>query len=129
MKKIKMNEEKLIILKVANYLTFIASVIIIIMGGMLNHSVIISNGCKMPVYTDEINFSNSKSHFSFTDKNAVNNFYLSDIFKIKIKNFLAIFSIGDFVVLLGFTFSIMSLVKKIKLNRRIKKNVRKEKIK
>lgn len=55
------------------------------------------NGGRMPVFMDY--HYDSDTHFSFQDKEAIENFYLTDIFHIG--NYY--YSIGDGFVFLGFS--------------------------
>lgn len=77
-------------------LVIILSILIMLVGAILNMAVIISNGNKMPVYSlfsGEI----SDTHFAFQDKSEINNFWFTDILTF----FIFKFSVGDFLILSG----------------------------
>jgi len=72
---------------------------IVLAGGLLNILAISTNGGKMPVYANDIQFETSK-HFSFDEKNSVNNFILTDWIDIK----FAWMSLGDIMIFIGVSF-------------------------
>lgn len=50
-------------------------------GVFLNLTVVNNNRCRMPVYTESY-FVNDNKHFTFTEKEQVNYFFLTDIIHV-----------------------------------------------
>jgi len=90
---------------------FSLSLLLIMFGAGLNITAVTSNGCRMPVYTYDYNFS-SNTHFTFTNRSSVNNFYLTDIINL---NYVSL-SIGDILIVLGLIISMYLYVNPILVN-------------
>ena len=82
--------------------------VVTIIGMGFNFEAIMSNGGKMPVQTD-FNYE-TEEHFSFQDKDEVNNYYLTDI--IKTGNMTS--SIGDWIMWISFLLMFMVVFKIMK---------------
>lgn len=98
------------------YMTyFLLFMVIFIIGGACNFLVVTSNSGKMPVLS-EYDLLTSR-HFTFTEENEVNYWFLSDVFRINI----VYFSLGDILVFLSliggsvFSFKLSKINKKIKI--------------
>lgn len=78
------------------FLFMLFSVMLVLIGVSFNSKAITSNDCKMPVKTT-FSFS-SNDHFAYYSPNQVNNWLLTDIFDTG----RYIWSIGDFLMILGF---------------------------
>lgn len=87
------------------FLWFCLMFIIVIIGSVMNTTVILENNCRMPVYFSEYPI-NSSEHFSFQNPDEVNYHYLVDMFKL----FNRIYSIGDLVMIGGFFLMIVFVV-------------------
>lgn len=72
---------------------------IMVLGGFLNVLAMSSNNGKMPVYTESI--AGDDLHFTFTNPDEVNNFYLTDIIKARLGIFELYFSVGDIFIVGG----------------------------
>lgn len=83
------------------FLLWIITVVMVI-GMSFNFHVMMSNGGKMPVQDDYL--GDYDQHFSFQDKDEVNNYYLTDI--IRTGNMMS--SIGDWIMWI--TLSLMFIV-------------------
>lgn len=76
---------------------FIFSILISLSGSNFNNVAMLKNGCKMPFYASPyLNYSDN-SYFSYSDKNNVNAYFLTDRFYIG----SYIYSIGDFYIFIG----------------------------
>lgn len=106
-----MNEYK--IRKIEIKSTLLIFLVILILGGLLNVIAVSSNGGKMPVYTKD-SLEEGKKHFYFSDKNEVNEFYLTDIIRIK----KAYFSIGDLTSWISAIFIIINIIKLVRVSTR-----------
>ncbi len=117
-----------------DYLLFFCfSVLIVIIGAGLNLQVITSNGDKMPVFLASSLETNK--HFTFQEKEEINNFYLADILKVNLnpENDM-IFSVGDILMFFGtistLTFAVYGSYSKAQLrtvDKKIKKLLKKQK--
>ncbi len=80
------------------------SFIFLMIGFLMNTSVMYFNDGRMPIIADygtsEIN---DTTHFTITNRTEVKAYYLGDIFKIRLnkKNTIIFFSIGDIFLYLG----------------------------
>lgn len=86
-----------------------------LVGAILNISVISTNGGRMPVLWEE-NYS-SLEHFSYQNKNEVRQWFLSDI--IDFGGF--IFSIGDFLMIIGLLLSTITLMLRLRYSIKLRK--------
>lgn len=86
---------------------FIFGFFLLVLGGLCNGTAIYSNGNRMPVYTSEFEKDNA-THFTFTDKNAVNNFIFTDIFPIYFSDYILLYSIGDIFLISAIIFCLVS---------------------
>lgn len=85
-------------------------IMLFIIGALLNITAMSSNDWRMPVlhsYQYEDN-----THFTYTDKDSVKNWILTDIIVIPNNYFIIAFSIGDFFILFSF---VMLLINQFKL--------------
>lgn len=127
--------------RIITYSIMIAlSIVLFYIGACLNSIVIDNNGGRMPV--DDTEVFNENTHFPYSNKSEINNWYLSDIFYYErgvweiiwnlYPQFLfgdyyilsGIFSLGDYFILMGFysgiltyLFCITFMIKKI-INRK-----------
>lgn len=77
-------------------------ILLILIGGVLNFTVMNSNNCKMPIKdSGGYPLYNSECYVSFTSFQEVNLGILSDIIDIRTKNYIHHLSIGDFIASLG----------------------------
>ena len=67
-----------------------------------------SNGWKMPVLHD-YPYEDS-THFTYTDKQSVKNWILTDIIPIPNPYFIIAFSLGDIFIVMGFIFSLVTQI-------------------
>ena len=96
-----------------------------IIGALLNIIAMETNNGKMPVLTHQ--YISSSEHFGFTDKQQINNYFLSDIFKIETKKKFHYISIGDFLIYFGsYSVFILSSFMIIKIGYDKIKKLRKE---
>lgn len=89
------NNEKIIII--------MSLLLLCLVGGFMNLTVMATNGGKMPFY-DKIEFS-SQSHFSFTNFSEIRYSYLADIIPIGNR----ILSIGDVVMSLSLILTLINI--------------------
>jgi len=92
---------------IENIIFCILSLLLIFTGAMLNIACIMNNGGRMPVLSEH-HFSDAY-YFSYTNKDIVSKWYLSDIFKIG----RATYSLGDFLMYIGLLFVIIFSIKAI----------------
>lgn len=85
------------------------------LGVAFNTVAVFNNDCKMPVLAS-YNY-NGEKHFTFNNKDDINFFYLSDIFKL----FQFHFSIGDIFLTIGGVGFIFIFVYQAKQYRILKK--------
>ncbi len=89
---------------IANLIIY--GLVIIMIGMTANFSVMINNGGKMPLYNphnDYIWIGDDK-HFYFSDKGEIELYLLADIFPF----FRGLASIGDLVMVVGYSFLVLS---------------------
>lgn len=91
-----------------NHIIAIYSVLILLSGVTLNLIAVTSNENRMPVLTE--NFIDTKTHYNYTQKNEVQKWYLTDIINLKGKNNILHLSIGDLLLLIGFTIYSINLI-------------------
>ena len=82
---------------------------IILFGGILNNSVMMDNGGKMPVHSPQ-GFGDDYRHFSYRDPSQVNSYILTDIFPAHLGMFYIYYSIGDVFVILGLFFLVAYII-------------------
>ena len=88
-------------------LTLQVGLIIILFGAVMNLGVVTKNGCRMPVKADfELTTQQLVTHFDYSDNSEVNFWYLTDIFNFKTSRWSSWWSIGDFVIIFGFLYSL-----------------------
>jgi hypothetical protein len=73
------------------------SFVLIFGGGVANHFALVRNDCRMPVQGEGELVMGYERHFTFTNPEDVNFYYLTDIIKIG----RAVISIGDLLLVLG----------------------------
>jgi len=90
--------------KIERSIFFQNIIIIILLGVILNLSVIIFNDSKMPIFFKDVNTPVNNEYVVFNNSEDINYYFLSDIFKLGRLRF----SIGD-VLMIGGLFSIFVL--------------------
>lgn len=96
----------------------------ILFGVFLNFVVFSANGYSMPVKADFDYQDNN--HFSYSDRNEVKMWLLSDWFQLHTKHRLIVFSLGDIIIVLNAFFLVYTLIRVILLKEEPNKKIKKE---
>jgi hypothetical protein len=111
-----MNKEDIRFNLLIRLMLCVALLFVSITGGILNLTVVTTNGGKMPVYCETRCAISSEKHFIYNDHEDINFFYLADNFAI---GYIA-FSVGDILIFASMPF-IFYQAYKIKKNLNILK--------
>lgn len=93
-----------------------------LLGATFNINVLLSNGLKMPVYSQTLNY-NSDTHFTYNDTSKINYPFFSDW--IHVGN--SYYSIGDIIMFISLSATIFYVVKLNYVNFKYKKKNDKKK--
>jgi len=92
-------DNKYVLKKINLLFKFNLLISIIILGALFNVFVVATNDGRMPVYSLS---QDTDTHFGFQEREEINNWFLSDIFRLPIKNPSIFFSIGDVIMILSY---------------------------